>query len=191
MEDPSSEHGNGTSAAVCIFESFSPPSGPPQGESGGYSKRQDVHGIARLVQAGNNRTILDLTIKHDELAKSAITQGTSAFDVTVPTSSSSSSSSSSPSSPPAPASPPSSTTRSSTLQTQYGVYIANTGNLSEGAASTGGVWKELGQVELRKKDGYGDLFKDIQGLEPWQCIGRASEWDGHSKSVSVSNGASV
>ena len=94
-------------------------------------------------------TLLDLTIRHDNLAHSS---------TPAPTSHTSSSSSS-----------------SSALPTNYGVYIAKTGDISSGAASTGGVLRELGQVELRKRDGYGDLFTEISGLNIWEIIGRASE----------------
>lgn len=63
---------------------------------------------------------------------------------------------------------------SSSIPTNYGVYIAKTGDISEGAASSGGVLRELGQLELRKKDGYGDLFTEFNNLNIWDVIGRAS-----------------
>jgi hypothetical protein len=102
------------------------------------------------VQVGKT-TLLDLTIRHDNLAHP------------LPTPSSSSSSSSS------------SFSSSSALPTNYGVYIAKTGDISSGAASTGGVLRELGKVELRKRDGYGDLFTEVSGLNIWEIIGRASK----------------
>ena len=63
----------------------------------------------------------------------------------------------------------------SSLHTKYGVYIAKTGDISEGASSSGGVLRELGQLELRKKEGYGDLFTEFNNLNIWDIIGRASK----------------
>jgi hypothetical protein len=61
------------------------------------------------------------------------------------------------------------------LPTRYSVYIAKTGDISDGASSSGGVLRELGQLELRKKEGYGDLFTEFNNLNIWDIIGRASK----------------
>lgn len=78
---------------------------------------------------------------------------------------------------PAPSSshPPSTSPASvlSHLPSAFGVYIAQTGNISEGASSTGSIYRELGEIQLRKKDGYGDLFTEVQDLEISSIIGRA------------------
>lgn len=63
---------------------------------------------------------------------------------------------------------------SSSLPTNFGVYIAKTGDISDGAASSGGIFRELGKLELRRKDGYGDLFTEFSNLNIWDIIGRAS-----------------
>ena len=115
------------------------------------------------VQVGRT-TLLDLTIRHDNLATNAQASGSSSFDVQTVTSKAINGQSKSPQS-----------TSTNDLPSGYGVYIAKSGDTSRGAASTGGVLRELGQVELRRKDGYGDLFTEIKDLNIWEVIGRASE----------------
>jgi hypothetical protein len=115
------------------------------------------------VQVGKT-TLLDLTIKHDNLARNALASGSSSFNVSTDPSSPAISS------PSTTAPTPSS---SASTPTQYGVYIAKTGDISSGASSTGGIFRELGLVELRKKDGYGDLFTEVKDLNIWEIIGRA------------------
>jgi hypothetical protein len=114
--------GDHDAAAVCILEAHTP---PPDAPADGPS--QHVHGIARLVEAGET-TLLDLTVRHRSLLPGA---------------------------------------------SAYGVYVAKTGDISDGAASTGGVLRMLGQVEVGEKDGYGDLFTEVDRLHLWQIIGRA------------------
>ena len=58
---------------------------------------------------------------------------------------------------------------------RYSVYIAKSGDISRGASSTGAVLRELGNVEMRKNDNYGDLFAEVKDLNIWEIIGRASE----------------
>ena len=168
-------------AAVCIFESHTPIKAQMEGG------KQDVHGIARMVQVGNT-TLLDLTIKHDDLATIASTSSSSVLqastDIVKPVdkhpridrkisslSSSSASLTSTSSSYPSTTSPSSSILQQ--LPTSYAVYIARSGDISSGASSTGGVHRELGIVKLRERDGYGDLFTEITGLQVWEVIGRA------------------
>lgn len=108
--------------------------------------------------------MLDLTIKHDNLAHNALASGSSSFNISTDPSS------------PATSSPSTSSSASASslpTPTQYGVYIAKTGDISSGASSTGGIFRELGLVELRKKDGYGDLFTEVKDLNIWEIIGRA------------------
>lgn len=62
------------------------------------------------------------------------------------------------------------------LAERYGVYIAKSGDISKGAASTGGVLRELGYVQMRKNHVYGDLFSEVKDLNVWDIVGRASEW---------------
>lgn len=138
-------NGEHDAAAVCIFESYTP-------ERSRENLPQDVNGIARMVQVGDT-TLLDLTIKHDGLDLPRSTEGAFKKDESSQLSSSSSS--------------------SSLPFASYGVYIARTGNISQGAASTGGVLRELGKVEMRRSDGYGDLFTEFKGLNIWEVIGRA------------------
>lgn len=102
-------------------------------------------------------------MRHDNLASKAQASGSSSFDVQMTMSTSTNGSSSSPPSIPA-----------NSLPAGYGVYIAQSGDTSQGAASTGGVLRELGQIELRRKDGYGDLFAELKDLNIWEVIGRAS-----------------
>lgn len=83
-------------------------------------------------------TILDLTVKHDEIAQS----GRASYPQRLPQ--------------------------------QYNVYIAKSGDISRGASSTGAVLRELGNVEMRKNDNYGDLFTEVKDLNIWEIIGRAS-----------------
>lgn len=115
------------------------------------------------VQVGRT-TLLDLTMRHDNLATSAQASGSSKFDVQTVTSRSANGAGSSPES-----------SSFDNLPAGYGVYIAQSGDTSRGAASTGGVLRELGAVELRRKDGYGDLFTEIKDLNIWDVIGRASK----------------
>ena len=154
-------------AAVCIFESYTPLKAQAAGG------KQDVHGIARMVQVGDT-TLLDLTIKHDDLADVAISNGQSVFAVSV--ASENSANGHVPLKGNVPLSSSKSASMSSVLPhlpTAYGVYIARSGNISSGASSTGGIYRELGSVKLRQKDGYGDLFTEVTGLPIWDTIGRA------------------
>jgi len=53
-------------------------------------------------------------------------------------------------------------------------YIAQTGDISEGAQSTGGVLRTLGQIDMSGDDkGSGDLFIELKGFKLWEVIGRA------------------
>lgn len=51
--------------------------------------------------------------------------------------------------------------------------MAKNGDISEGAASTGGVLRALGRLEIGEQDGYGELFTEVDRLQLWQIIGRA------------------
>lgn len=53
---------------------------------------------------------------------------------------------------------------------KYHVYVSRTGNLVDPPATTGGAWVDLGALSP-DKDGYGDLFKEVDG-ELWEWIGR-------------------
>lgn len=111
-----------------------------------------------------------MTIKHEAFAKLARAKGKSSFDVQTTIAS------------PSPAASGYSNGTvanghhedSSSVPEKFGVYIAKTGDISEGASSSGGVFRELGQLDLRKKDGYGDLFTEFNNLNIWDIIGRAS-----------------
>jgi copper chaperone len=54
--------------------------------------------------------------------------------------------------------------------TAYNVYISSTGNMINPPATTGKSWMSLGRIEP-DKDGYGDMFKEVEG-ELWEWIGR-------------------
>lgn len=54
--------------------------------------------------------------------------------------------------------------------TKYNVYIASTGNLVNPPVTTGKPYFSLGSI-APDKDGYGDMFKEIDG-ELWEWIGR-------------------
>lgn len=136
---------------------------------------------------------MDLTIKHEGLAKLAQQKGTSSFDIQTTTSSalgtvspSQNSNSDSNTNNNVVANGAGSGDRDESSQasqhsssSKYGVFVAKTGDISDGAASTGGILRELGQLELRKKDGYGDLFTEFQDFNIWDHIGRASTSDGN------------
>lgn len=53
----------------------------------------------------------------------------------------------------------------------FHAYVSKTGNLVDPPATTGGSFIDLGAIKL-DKDGYGDLFKEVDG-ELWEWIGRA------------------
>lgn len=123
------------------------------------------------MQAGKT-TILDLTIKHEALAKQAQAKGKSVFDVQTRTTENSTANGTAAQSV---ANGTHEEASSISVPTSYGVYIAKTGDISQGGASAGGVLRELGKLELRKKDGYGDLFTEFNNLNIWDNIGRASK----------------
>lgn len=52
----------------------------------------------------------------------------------------------------------------------FNVYISSTGNMVNPPLTTGKTWLNLGRIEP-DKDGYGDLFKEVDG-ELWEWIGR-------------------
>ena len=52
----------------------------------------------------------------------------------------------------------------------YNVYISSTGNMVNPPATTGKSWLSLGRIEP-DKDGYGDMFKEVDG-ELWEWVGR-------------------
>ncbi|WVO23126.1 uncharacterized protein IAS62_004471 [Cryptococcus decagattii] len=54
--------------------------------------------------------------------------------------------------------------------TKYSVYIASTGNLVNPPVTTGKPYFSLGSI-APDKDGYGDMFKEVDG-ELWEWIGR-------------------
>ncbi|KAL1412164.1 copper chaperone [Vanrija albida] len=54
----------------------------------------------------------------------------------------------------------------------YHAYVSKTGNLVDPPSTTGGAYVDLGAITL-DKDGYGDLFKEVDG-EIWEWIGRAT-----------------
>lgn len=54
--------------------------------------------------------------------------------------------------------------------TKYNVYIASTGNLVNPPVTTGKPYFSLGSI-APDKDGYGDMFKEVDG-ELWEWIGR-------------------
>lgn len=58
---------------------------------------------------------------------------------------------------------------SSTNQT-FNVYVSTTGNVVDPPRTTGEALYQLGRI-TPDKDGYGDLFKEVDG-ELWQWIGR-------------------
>ncbi|KAK6525049.1 copper chaperone [Arthrobotrys megalospora] len=112
--------GNANSAAVCILETHAP------------NVENPVRGLARLVQAGPEFTIFDISLKG----------------------------------------------------LQPGIYqasIRQNGDISNGAASTGGVWEEdtrgteargrLGQIEV-DSEGSGGIILDIS-VAIWELIGRS------------------
>jgi copper chaperone len=66
--------------------------------------------------------------------------------------------------------PPPSNVGLSASQRGFEVYISRTGNLADPPVTTGGSMVSLGKVEP-DKEGYGDLFKEIDG-ELWEWIGR-------------------
>jgi copper chaperone for superoxide dismutase/copper chaperone len=52
----------------------------------------------------------------------------------------------------------------------YDVYISTTGNMVNPPATTGAAIVKLGSI-IPDKEGYGDLFKEVQG-ELWEWVGR-------------------
>lgn len=52
----------------------------------------------------------------------------------------------------------------------YNVYISSTGNMVNPPLTTGKTWLNLGRIEP-DKDGYGDMFEEVDG-ELWEWIGR-------------------
>jgi copper chaperone for superoxide dismutase/copper chaperone len=52
----------------------------------------------------------------------------------------------------------------------YNVYISSTGNMVNPPTTTGKSWLSLGRI-TPDKDGYGDMFKEVDG-ELWEWIGR-------------------
>lgn len=66
--------------------------------------------------------------------------------------------------------PPPSNVGLQPARSAFNVYIASTGNLVDPPNTTGSPLLSLGQIEP-DKDGYGDLFKEVDG-ELWEWIGR-------------------
>lgn len=52
----------------------------------------------------------------------------------------------------------------------FDVYISNTGNMVDPPTTTGKPILNLGKIEP-DKDGYGDLFREVDG-ELWEWVGR-------------------
>ncbi|KAK8849607.1 hypothetical protein IAR55_004942 [Kwoniella newhampshirensis] len=53
---------------------------------------------------------------------------------------------------------------------RYNVYVSSTGNLVDPPITTGKPFVKLGEIEP-DKEGYGDMFKEVDG-ELWEWIGR-------------------
>lgn len=66
--------------------------------------------------------------------------------------------------------PPPSNVGLQPARSAFNVYIATTGNLIDPPETTGSPYLKLGQIEP-DKDGYGDMFKEVDG-ELWEWIGR-------------------
>jgi len=112
--------GASNSAAVSILETF-----VDKRQTQHEGTDREVRGLARMVEVGSGRTLVDLTVR-------GVSPGT------------------------------------------YRATIREYGNLAEGAASTGPVWKdkgELGVVEV-DKSGRGSAFVD-HGFQIWEAIGHA------------------
>ena len=54
----------------------------------------------------------------------------------------------------------------------YPVSIREGGDLSQGSKSAGGVYKQLGQINIGK-DGRGQLIGETESLDIWDIIGRS------------------
>ena len=55
-------------------------------------------------------------------------------------------------------------------RTAWNVYVSSTGNMINPPTTTGAPVKLLGQI-VPDKDGYGDMFQEVEG-ELWEWIGR-------------------
>lgn len=64
----------------------------------------------------------------------------------------------------------STSTSGSAEKAGYNVYISSTGNMVDPPRTTGKSWLNLGKI-VPDKDGYGDMFKEVDG-ELWEWIGR-------------------
>ena len=56
---------------------------------------------------------------------------------------------------------------------RYVAHIARSGDISEGAASTGAVLRELGTLDLDKAGGAASLFVEVEGLVLSEVVGRS------------------
>jgi copper chaperone len=79
----------------------------------------------------------------------------------------------------------------------YNVYISSTGNMVDPPRTTGKSWLSLGKI-VPDKDGYGDMFKEVDG-ELWEWIGKifagvvarsAGAW-GNEKTVCACSGRTM
>jgi len=62
----------------------------------------------------------------------------------------------------------------SQTKTPFWAYVAKTGDISEGPASTGGILRHLGPLDLSgDREGTADLFCELDQLKIWEMIGRA------------------
>lgn len=150
-----------------------------------------VHGMARMVQTSEKDDgvcVVDLTIRHDALAREATAKGINTLQALVNGHEDKK------------VFPPSSSASADGAQRlteddlkRFTVYVAKSGDISEGAKSAGGIQRTLGEVEVNPRTGYGDLVrhacsqKDLATAEPiialqfieiprlkvWEMIGHA------------------
>lgn len=152
--------GTHAGAAICIFETYTPPS------SALYDPKaptMQVHGLARMVQTSEEDDgvcVVDLTIRHEALARraekegkgqtlQALANGHEGKTVFPPSENGSAEG------------------QAMTEENlkRFLVYVASSGDVSEGAKSAGGVKRAIGEVEVNPQTGYGDLVRTSSMLE--------------------------
>jgi len=70
----------------------------------------------------------------------------------------------------------------------FNVYISSTGNLVNPPSTTGKAFLPLGQIEP-DRDGYGDMFREVDG-ELWEWIGRGCIVEAANQPSTPSSGTS-
>ncbi|OCF34295.1 copper chaperone [Kwoniella heveanensis BCC8398] len=124
---------------------------------------QKVFGICRFVQIAPRTVLMDLTVRLPPPARVGL------------------SSSLAPS--------PNGNGEAQPQNGDWNVYISSTGNMVNPPSSTGKPFFSLGSIRP-DKDGYGDMFKEVEG-ELWEWVGRGCVVEAASNSASAPGSAPV